>query len=131
MNIKHLNKDEPQADGSEPRVTVHQAVVATERLKTTQIETKTVAGMGFLDNKNSLDELTVVFDSKCLELKAGDKVYVRQNLYNAGWASQIYKLDDKEFILIPADAILATKSLKMSGKTCIRCKIKKSFNRIW
>lgn len=97
---------------SKPQITIHGAHVATERLKTTAIQTKTVAGLGFLQNKNGLDELKVMFDCECLNLRAGDSVFIRQNQYNAAWSAAVYTLEEKEFILVPKDCVIATKGIK-------------------
>jgi len=122
MNIRHLDPEagtfkkpliEPPSPAEPtrlpPTVRIHQAVVPTERLKTVTPETKVNAGIAFLENKNSLDELTVVFECEALYLRPGDKIYVRQNLYNAAWASQVYHLEGKDFILVPVDVVVASK----------------------
>lgn len=120
MNIRHLGPDSEvivkkastvpdEASRLTPRVRIHHGVVPTERLKTTKPEANVIAGIGVLENKSSLDELTVIFNCDFAYLRAGDKVYVKQNQYNAMWASQVYHLEDKEFILVPVDAIVASK----------------------
>lgn len=92
-----------------PRISIKGAHVPTQRLKTTAVKVNTVSGLGFLQNKNGLDELTVTFDCETFDLRAGDKVYIRQNQYNAAWSAAVYTLEDKEFILVPKDCVVAVK----------------------
>ena len=95
--------------GTTQIIQVQQEVVPTERLKTKEVKAKNIGGFGVIENRGNLDELKVLFDSKCFDLHEGDSVFVRQNNFNAPWANQIYLIEGKEFILIPRDAVVAVK----------------------
>lgn len=49
----------------------------------------------------------VVFRSK--QFNPGDEVYLRADVYNIPQSKNIFKLEDKEFILLPESLVVAVK----------------------
>jgi hypothetical protein len=67
---------------------------------------KMVAGFYGTDKlAKTLITSEVVFDSH--KFKAGEKLYLRADLYNSPQAKMIMKIEDKEFIIIPETMVVA------------------------
>lgn len=69
---------------------------------------RTTDGFGAVEHKDGgLMALTVVFGTNYIE--EGSTVYLSEQDKQQPWASLKYKLDGKEFVLVPEDRILLIK----------------------
>jgi hypothetical protein len=71
------------------------------------LETKIKAGFAMSNQKTSLQALEVVFECYDFpELKAGDSVYVRSDMFAHQWAKEELKVNGEVIILIPKQFVL-------------------------
>ncbi len=69
-------------------------------------------GFAMIDKKVQLQELKVVFNSADPDLEPGDSVWVRGDTVIQNWAKEVFTVDGKEFILVPASMLLLVKAWK-------------------
>jgi len=87
--------------------------VATRPFVTNSIETKIKAGFAMSNQKTSLQALEVVFECHDFpELKAGDSVYVRSDMFVHAWAKEELQLNGETIILVPTQYIFGYDSEK-------------------
>jgi hypothetical protein len=84
--------------------------VACTPLANQAVTMKVLNGFASAEQRNSLEELTVVFmaldeSDGTAYFKSGTKIFVKGEDFNALWAKKVYKLGDKEFILVPMSSI--------------------------
>ncbi len=67
-----------------------------------------VSGVALIDERNTLGELKVVFDSE--KFRTDDIVFIDPiNAANFAWWKKVYELDGKQFILVPEEMVLVAK----------------------
>lgn len=70
-----------------------------------------IAGMELIDERLALQPLTVVFKSG--EFDVGDVIYVDPvNAANMSWSKAVFRVDGKDFILVPEISVLLANVVK-------------------
>lgn len=76
------------------------------------ITTKKVGAMMVVDQKLSLTELEVVYDTdqtSAIKAKSGDLVYVYTNFLTQPWAKEVIHFEGQDIILVPDQMISLVK----------------------
>lgn len=79
--------------------------VACEPFPEMAVEKETRGGMVVPKQRGALTKLRVVFGDDG-DFYCGSFIWVRSESFIQQWAKDVYELDGKRFILVPADAIL-------------------------
>lgn len=95
-------------------VTMNKQVACTPP-KNQAVTTRVQAGFASFEQKQSLEELEVVFDAANIEgdppaniyFTAGRKVYIKGEDINTLWAKKVLEMYGKRFILVPLSSIVA------------------------
>ena len=90
--------------------------IACEPFKARSNEVKVVKGFAESSTRDSLIPLKVVFDYKEGPwIEAGSTVYVRAEMSLQSTAKKIYKVEAKEFILVPVSMIVMIEEAQSKG----------------
>ncbi len=84
-------------------------VIACSPFPAQHMEKVIKGGFAMIDKKVQLQELTVVFRSSEPSMNAGDKVWVRGDTVIQPWAKEVFTVEGKDFILVPANMVLLVK----------------------
>jgi len=71
----------------------------------TTVEATTKNKFATTKQKVSLTEMQVVFSDVEGKYPVGSSVYVTSDQFTAAWATRVYELDGKKFVLVPFAAI--------------------------
>lgn len=85
-------------------------IVACSPFPAQHMEKVIKGGFAMVDKKVQLQELAVVFQSADPDVEPGDKVWVRGDAVTQPWAKEVFTVDGREFILVPAQYLLLVKA---------------------
>lgn len=85
-------------------------VVACTPFNKQHLETVVKGGFAMVDKKVQLQELKVVLHAAEPSLAPGDTVWVRGDAVVQPWAKEVFTVEGREFILVPANVIQVVKS---------------------
>lgn len=78
--------------------------IAVTPFETTQTQVSVTGGLARVQQKAELTKLTIVFQGE--GYFPGDTVWVKGELCKHGFANEVYEIDGKKFVMIPAEFVL-------------------------
>ena len=112
LNEKQLEQSEVDFVET-PVILTYNGFIGTTPFPDMHAKIKVQSGFGTMEQKTSLQELEVLFDTHDGRFLAGDKIYLSAECYRHQYASNVLTLSGKTCIMVPEAQVVAC--LKKNG----------------